>query len=143
MILVDAGLVQQAVLQNLVRGPEMTIAVFSNSVIRYCYWHEIKKPFRDDFLTKCKFSTMETLKGVKNRLWLYYIGAQTAAERKIVDHEMHEYVKSRRSQLGKQLVVEVLDWIDQKKRKWSAVIGMVQSLTLPTNVSILPTSRTD
>ena len=93
----------------------MTLPVFPNATLLYCYWfvflytarHEIKKTFRDEVMTKAKHSAQGILKAVKSRLWLFYIGACTVEERNTVGEELLMFVDSRRQELGTELHQQV------------------------------------
>lgn len=78
LINIDGGMVQRAVLDSLVGSGSGK--VFPNASLRFCFWHAIKKPFREEILTHHPKQHHTKLKEVQRALKFYFLSCETEKE---------------------------------------------------------------
>lgn len=81
VINIDGGMVQRAVLRSLV-GPGAVSKVFPSAKLRFCFWHAIKKPFRDELLIRHGTQHHTKLKEVRGVLKYFFLSCETAGEQR-------------------------------------------------------------
>lgn len=115
VITIDGGLVQDAVLRS--------VHVFPNAQIRFCYWHEIKKPFQEEILRCCKSSQLPALKSIQDVLKYIFFSCENKKERMIVQQHLKNLVHSSLSSPAFQ--TKVWNFCYGKISKWIDRIGKV------------------
>lgn len=94
VITIDAGLVQDNILRGLSASENNSkTRVFPNAQIRYCYWHEIKKPFRDEFLVGTR--EIDALKDIQQVLKYIFFTCESGPEQEIVQDYLYGFIKER------------------------------------------------